>query len=86
MKRHDVRQQLLALFDSAQGLGIPNEDLAEMASFAQEGEPEVAMEYFCNTLSENDVYLPGTLHSKACELATILHLEDTYVLLIKLQT
>jgi hypothetical protein len=58
MNLQEVERDLLQLIAECGDIGVPSDQLTEMASLATAGEPGVALENLCTQLFEYDASIP----------------------------
>ncbi len=67
----DVEDRLSRALAGATGL-LPDDQIAEMRSLVQAGEPGIALENFCTQLHEYDVSIPAELAGELQALASAM--------------
>ena len=67
-------QSLLRQF----GRGIPEEQLQDMKSLVEAGEPGVALENYCSQLFEYDIAVPSHVVNELEELAQAMGIDRKY--------
>jgi hypothetical protein len=74
----EIEARLVALLESARGLGVPPDRLEDSISLAKAGEPGVALENFCSNLDDHEIAVSPGMLAAITELGTALHLDEKH--------